>query len=432
MLVYKFSTFLVGISSLLGLGSLAITYPSHALTVIGDATTTQGGAIFLSNNANQNEDSSLGNTIGNAYNLSGDPAIPAFDLEMSLGLPDGTLSPDIPNFVEAIEGSAALKTRITIPENYKFGWTFLTNDETFTEDGVDFDDYAFLMLRDSNTQEIEIVRLASTNSNETLLVPSSTEGSVIDLPFLREATGTNIIEAGTYDIAFGVVDVQDGDKTSALAVWLPDFGDAPDSYSTLRESDGPVYLESEFQRLGTFKDDEVNGQPTTEADGDDRNLLDGFVPRVDDEDGVEFGLNWVDVTFNITRPDANEYQLRAWWDTNYNGIFDHLSELYIDDLLTLEPSIFTKRYDLGFNPKADGLYSRFRLTLDPLDPDVKPFGEYYSKIDCNANDAAAGNCVSHGEVEDYVHVPEPSSIFGLIALGTLSAALKRKQNKHNR
>lgn len=83
---------------------------------------------------------------------------------MSLGLPDGTLSPDIPNFVEAIEGSAALKTRITISNDYKFGWTFLTNDETFTEEGIDFDDYAFLMLRDLNApnQDIQIIRLAST------------------------------------------------------------------------------------------------------------------------------------------------------------------------------------------------------------------------------------------------------------------------------
>ena len=131
----------------------------------------------------------------------------------------------------------------------------------------------------------------------------------------------------------------------------------------------------------------------------------------------------------ISRPDPNPDQLRAWWDTNYNGMFDHTSELYIDDLLALNPGIFTKRYNLGFNPKADGLYSRFRLTLDPLDPDVKPFGKYYSKADCNATDAAAGKCVSHGEVEDYVHVPEPSSLFGIFAISTLGAAsaLKRKQ-----
>lgn len=211
-----------------------------------------------------------------------------------------------------------------------------------------------------------------------------------------------------------------------------DFGDAPDSYHTLLNSDGPFYREGDLQKLGDLWDTEPDGQPTEQADGDDKSILgncgctDGLL--LDDEDGVIFGDSWVDVTFNITRPDPNPYQLRAWWDTNYNGVFDHTSELYIDDLLTLSPGIFTKRYNLGFNPKVDGLYSRFRLTWDPLDLDVKPFGEYYSKADCNPTDAAAGNCISHGEVEDYVHVPESTSTLSLLALGTLGAAstLKRK------
>jgi len=218
-----------------------------------------------------------------------------------------------------------------------------------------------------------------------------------------------------------------------------DFGDAPESYITLlapNTSDnpnnsndpskgGPRYDEGDFQRLGFRWDSEPDGQPTPLANGDDVNLW--GIGGPDDEDGVIFGDSWVDVLFKITRPDPNPYQLRAWWDTNYNGVFDHTSELYIDDLLTLAPGIFTKRYNLGFNPKADGLYSRFRLTWDPLDLDVKPFGEYYSKADCNTTDAAAGNCISHGEVEDYVHVPEPSSIFGLLAFGGLGLMGLRKK-----
>jgi len=212
-----------------------------------------------------------------------------------------------------------------------------------------------------------------------------------------------------------------------IAGTAKDFGDAPDSYKTLLASDGPRYDEGNLQRLGSQWDSEIDGQPTILADGDDKSILGGFPTPVDDEDGVIFGDSWVDVIFNINRPDPNLYQLRAWWDTNYNGVFDHTSELYIDDLLTLAPGIFTKRYNLGFNPKADGLYSRFRLTWDPLDLDVKPFGEYYSKADCNTTDAAAGNCISHGEVEDYVHVPEPSSIFGLLAFGGLGLMGLRKK-----
>ncbi|TRU68843.1 MAG: PEP-CTERM sorting domain-containing protein [Microcystis viridis Mv_BB_P_19951000_S69] len=229
----------------------------------------------------------------------------------------------------------------------------------------------------------------------------------------------------------GGIGIDDEELISLRVIYLlttpNDFGDAPDSYKTLLESNGPRYDEGDLQRLGEKWDREIDGQPTVKADGDDKSILGGFPVALDDEDGVIFGDSWVDVTFNISRPDPNPYQLRAWWDTNYNGVFDHTSELYIDDLLTLAPGIFTKRYNLGFNPKADGLYSRFRLTWDPLDLDVKPFGEYYSKADCNTTDAAAGNCVSHGEVEDYVHVPEPSSIFGLLAFGGLGLMGLRKK-----
>ncbi|HBE17210.1 MAG TPA: hypothetical protein DEG17_07610 [Cyanobacteria bacterium UBA11149] len=229
-----------------------------------------------------------------------------------------------------------------------------------------------------------------------------------------------------------------------------DLGDAPESYKTLLDPlnpenpliGGPRYDEGFFQRLGTQWDSEINGQPTVLADGDDRSILGGFPKAVDDEDGVIFGDNWVDVIFNITRPGANQYQLRAWWDNNpLNGQFDHPgnlppgntgAELYINDLLTLTPGTFTKRYNLGFDPKK--YYSRFRLTWEPLE-DVKPWGEVFSKPDCFAG---AIDCISHGEVEDYpphgdhpphTVVPEPSTVFGTVAMGLLGLIGIRKKRQ---
>lgn len=244
------------------------------------------------------------------------------------------------------------------------------------------------------------------------------------------------------------------DAVIASDAKVKDFGDAPDSYKTLLASNGPRYDEGFSQRLGFQWDSEIDGQPTLLADGDDRSILGGFPVALDDEDGVIFGDSWVDVIFNIARPDPNPYQLRVWWDIDRSRTFEHPSEdlppgvtgaeLLINDLLTLDPKmpptdpdveflregLFKKRYKLGFDPTK--YYSRFRLTWDPLynkllDPDVKPFGEYYSKADCDATRAAAGNCVSHGEVEDYAPIPEPSSIFGLLAFGGLGLMGLRKK-----
>ena len=188
-----------------------------------------------------------------------------------------------------------------------------------------------------------------------------------------------------------------------------DFGDAPDSYKTKMASDGPRYSEGELQMLGLSWDAEPDGQPTLLANGDDLSLLGGFPNPLDDEDGVVFGDSWVDVFFNIARPGENDYQLRAWWDLNNSGFFDHPTELSIDDVLTLTPGFYVKRYDLGFDPRNH--YSRFRFTWDPVDADVKPWGEYFSPDD-----------VSHGEVEDYPPVPEPTT-FLLFLVGVFGAAI---------
>lgn len=188
-----------------------------------------------------------------------------------------------------------------------------------------------------------------------------------------------------------------------------DFGDAPDSYKTLLSSDGPRYQEGDYQRLGMNWDAEPNGQPTRWANGDDNNLW--GVGGADDEDGVIFGDSWVNVLIDITRPGFNDYSLRAWWDINENGIFDHLAELFINDTLSLDAGSYWRHYDLGFNPKD--YYSRFRLTWidDPLGmaggvslaTDITPHGEFLS-----------ADGLSHGEVEDYV--PEPGT-FALFMAG---------------
>lgn len=201
-----------------------------------------------------------------------------------------------------------------------------------------------------------------------------------------------------------------------------DYGDAPDTYRTLLASDGPRYQESYPQHLGTRWDYEPDGQPTRAANGDNLNLWGYGSPN--DEDGVIFGASWVNVFIEILRPGLNAYQMRGWWDTDENNMFDHLAELFIDDNLWLDVGGYWLHYDLGFDPSM--YYSRFRLTWldDPsgdrggltLLTDVTPFGEF-----------VAADGISYGEVEDY-YVPEPPTL-ALLVIAMLGAGVRMRMGR---
>jgi len=158
----------------------------------------------------------------------------------------------------------------------------------------------------------------------------------------------------------------------------------------------------DLARLGSRWDSEPDGQPTAGADGDDNNYF--GVGGPDDEDGVVFGPNYVDVTISLLAGTA-DLLLRAWWDVNWNGFFEHPGELFIDDLIMSMGmgGTVTKRYMLGFDPRL--YYSRFRLTWATEGHgaglgDVTPWGEFFDQV----------SGVSAGEVEDYAPIPEPGSI----------------------
>lgn len=203
-----------------------------------------------------------------------------------------------------------------------------------------------------------------------------------------------------------------------------DFGDLPDSYGTTFDASGPYYTLGSA-RLGDDWDTEIDGQPTIFADGDQKNLW--LDPGASDEDGVFLFGDGATVIAEPTAVGVNVMaHLDAWFDLNRDGVFDHATEHFIDQLLSFDTPTQFIYNNLGFQT---GEYnSRFRLTVvdDPgsalggITPntDVTPLGEFAS--------AALGpyGGASVGEVEDYFGIPEPTTAL-LLCIG--AAALPRRR-----
>jgi len=158
-----------------------------------------------------------------------------------------------------------------------------------------------------------------------------------------------------------------------------DFGDAPDSYSTLLASDGARHLPF-APYMGVGSDLDLDGQPTANADGDDN---DGN----DDEDGVTFSYPWYPGGIGVINVDMATTPvpgyLNAWVDFNQDGDWADAGEHVSVDLYLTNGMVHN---GINFNVPAGALigdtYARFRINATG--------GLSY--------DGEAGD----GEVEDYV------------------------------
>ncbi len=198
----KHSTFKVGLVSLATLGSLAMTITSSVAVQldfsswqkIGDVLTPVDGAKLSTASLEFEDDYPA--TAG-TFNYSGTAAGDAGlypDLQDFLALADASTL-NIGGF--AFEGSA-IKNTLTVADGdaLSFDWNFRTN-ETLNKD------FAFLLV------DSTLIKLADF-----------TDATQADSPFLQE-TGIRsytFSTAGTYTLAFGVVDVDDYGTTSALEI----------------------------------------------------------------------------------------------------------------------------------------------------------------------------------------------------------------------
>ena len=111
-----------------------------------------------------------------------------------------------------------------------------------------------------------------------------------------------------------------GFANATLTTLIVDYGDAPNSYGTLRTNNGAAHTIRGNLNLGATIDKEITGQPSANATGDGS-----------DEDGVTFPTSmestagqglpaYVDVTASAAG------KLDLWLDLNQNGVFDNATE----------------------------------------------------------------------------------------------------------
>jgi plastocyanin len=171
-----------------------------------------------------------------------------------------------------------------------------------------------------------------------------------------------------------------------------DLGDAPDGYGTLLADNGPSHF-AIGPTLGTARDIEPNGQPTTGADGDDTN------GAPNDEDGVSGGLSFTEgddaiVTIGYTKPGSGPATVCGWMDLDDNGSFDAY-ELFTGTAASASGTVTLDFGEIPTTGVARDTYARFRISTGV------------------AADCAPGGFVANGEVEDYlvaIRAQAPGSI----------------------
>jgi len=143
-----------------------------------------------------------------------------------------------------------------------------------------------------------------------------------------------------------------------------DWGDAPASYGTTKADDGPRHAVNDSLVIGSLVDEDADGQPTTNADGDD---TDGN----DDEDGLTGCLSLVEgtqglVAIPVHNSLGEDATLYGWVDFNKDGDFEDSGES--TSVAVPQGTSGTVTLDFGTVPagSAGNTFARLRLTTDSL------------------------------------------------------------------
>ncbi|MEZ4087874.1 MAG: S-layer homology domain-containing protein [Candidatus Gracilibacteria bacterium] len=276
----------------------------------------------------------------------------------------------------------------------------------------------------TTTPQTHEVTVASTNVWEAIPSATCTDtftaanygpgGSVVDTtahPFgtniLAEFAGITLQDQRDYPRP-GMTDCEIGAfENSTLAVY--DYGDAPDSYATLTASTGAFHTVDADLFMGASVDDELDGQPTASADGDD---LNGTTP--DDEDGVTFSTltesNSGTADIQILNTTGGNAYLQAWVDYNSNGTFEAGEQVATDVAANASGTI-----SIYISPppgSAGTTYARFRLTPtaglgSSGDGGIGEVEDYQITINDSASTVSSGGGGAGGRSTP-LQIPDPS------------------------
>ncbi|MBD3256778.1 MAG: hypothetical protein GF383_16915, partial [Candidatus Lokiarchaeota archaeon] len=170
-----------------------------------------------------------------------------------------------------------------------------------------------------------------------------------------------------------------------------EYGDLPDGpYPTRFASNGARHniLPVDNPTLGSLVDAEFDGQPSTEADGDDN------TGTPDDEDGVTFLTPLMrDQAAQIQVEAGSDGYLNAWIDFDGDGLLDTITVTAIDGTpvistmndISMTTGVHTFTIQVPDVTISSSVYSRFRFT----------------SYDTNGTLSYTGRATD-GEVEDYV------------------------------
>ncbi|MCE7566995.1 LruC domain-containing protein [Aliivibrio fischeri] len=154
-----------------------------------------------------------------------------------------------------------------------------------------------------------------------------------------------------------------------------DFGDAPDSYNTLKSNNGAEHAMTSTLYLGSSVDADTDGQPGIASNGDDLDVDGNYDDGITILTSLEKGL---DALINVNASGSG--YLQAWADWDMNGSFDEGEQILTNHPVVSGVQIVPIR--VSDSATIGSVQTRFRLSSNPNIP--------------------SSGYVGDGEVEDYV------------------------------